>query len=136
MSRRTEKLGSVIRRELTLLLSQGRLKDPRVHELTTITGVKVSGDLSLAKVYYTVLGEDSEITETREGLYAARGFMQRHLAGHLSLRIIPRLSFEYDPSAAYGAKMEEILSSLPELQEDASEAGEEPGDGDGAGEDD
>ncbi|MFW6369294.1 MAG: 30S ribosome-binding factor RbfA [Myxococcota bacterium] len=121
MTRRTERLGNVIQEEITTLLSRGRLKDPRIHELTTITGVQVSGDLSLATVYFTVLGADADVEETRRGLEAARGFIQRHLAKHMKVRVVPSVRFEYDPSIAHGDRINRLLSELPELREEREE---------------
>ncbi len=124
MTRRTQRLGSVIQEEITLLLSKGRLKDPRIHELTTITGAKVSRDLSVATVYFTVLGEEEDIESTGRGLEAARGFIQRHLARHMNVRVIPSLRFEYDPSVAYGDRMNRLLAELPELRRQDEEVHE------------
>ncbi len=121
MTRRTERLASVIQEEVTTLLMTGRLKDPRIHEMTTITGAKVSRDLSIATVYYTVLGEEKDVEVTARGLEAARGFIQRHLAKNMNVRVVPSLRFEYDPSIVHGARIEELLSALPELREPKAE---------------
>lgn len=117
MTRRTDRLGSVIKEEITQLLMKGRLKDPRIHEMTTITGVRVTRDLSIATIYFSVLGEEADIEATGQGLEAASGFIQRHLARHMRIRVIPRVRFEYDPSIVYGDKMSRILSELPEIKE-------------------
>ena len=125
MNHRTAKLGNVIQREITSLLQRGKLKDPRVHELTTITGVDVTGDLSQARVYFTVLGDEAAIEETGRGLTAASGFLQRHLGKVLTVRQVPALSFRYDASVAQGDRIERLLAGLPELHEgDAAAAGE------------
>jgi len=124
VSRRTAKLGHVIQREITTLLQRGKLKDPRVHELTTITGVDVTGDLSLARVYFTVLGDENAIEETGRGLTAASGFLHRHLGKVLTVRQVPTLEFRYDASVAQGDRIERLLAGLPELKEPAA------GDGD------
>jgi ribosome-binding factor A len=126
MSRRTERVGSVIQELVTGLLTRGRLKDPRIHELTTITGVKVSGDLSVAKVFFTVLGEDADLDATAAGLEAAKSFIQRHLKQELRMRVIPVVRFEYDPSVAYGDRINRILSELPELQRQDADPSEPP----------
>ncbi|RMG16218.1 MAG: 30S ribosome-binding factor RbfA [Deltaproteobacteria bacterium] len=113
---RPRRVGSEIQREITSLLSRGRLKDPRIHPMTTITGVKVSGDLAHATVYYTVHGDPEVVQATGEGLNHAAAFVHRHLKKQLHMRTIPDLKFEYDPSIDEGARMEALLGSLPEVR--------------------
>jgi ribosome-binding factor A len=116
----------VIQRELTSLLTRGKLKDPRIAELTTITGVDLTRDLSLATVYYTVMGGDeATIQQTGEGLEAARGFLQRHLARVLDVRTLPTLRFRHDTSFDEGEKIERLLAGLPELSGDPERGQEE-----------
>ncbi|MDF1563558.1 MAG: 30S ribosome-binding factor RbfA [Deltaproteobacteria bacterium] len=123
MSHRPVRLGGVIQRELTTLLQRGKLKDPRISALTTFTGVELSKDLSHATVYFSVMGQEERVSETEAGLVAARGFLQRHLARVLEVRSVPALRFAYDTSLDRGARMEEILSGLPELSSSAPAAG-------------
>ena len=113
---RPRRVGAEIQREITALLTRGRLKDPRIHPMTTITGVKVSGDLSHATVYFTVHASPEVIEETGAGLNKAAGFLHRHLKKQLHMRTIPELKFEYDPSIDEGARMEALLGTLPEVQ--------------------
>src|ERR1700676_1789227 len=74
-----------------------RLKDPRVG-FVTVTGVKTSSDLRHARVYVSVFGDQSERAESLAGLRSAHGFLQRQVAGELTLKHTPTLSFEYDES--------------------------------------
>jgi len=122
MSQRTVRIGAQIQRELTELLSRGQIKDHRIPPLLTITGVEVSGDLSHAKVYFSVFGEGQDLEEARAGLQAAAGFVHRHLGRVLKLRVVPKLQYRYDPSLAEGARMDAILSALPEIQADRATA--------------
>ena len=76
---RLRKVESLIKEQISALLAERVVKDPRVHELTTITGVTVSRDLHYAKVYVSFFGD----TETRErcveALNHASGFIRRTL---------------------------------------------------------
>jgi len=119
MSHRPRRIGGVIQRELTGLLQKGKLKDPRISELTTFTSVELSKDLSHATVYFSVMGQADRVEETAAGLTAARGFLQRHLAKALSIHSLPMLHFSYDTSLDRGAEMAEILAGLPELAKPA-----------------
>ncbi len=94
------------------------LKDPRVG-FVTVTGVKTSPDLRHARVYVSVLGDDVAREGSLDGLRSAHGYLQRRLAGELTLKHTPTLSFEYDDSVDHGMRITELLDEI------------EIGDGDG-----
>lgn len=87
------------------------VKDPRVAgELITVTQCEVSGDLKYAKVYFSVLGADSEkIKEIKKGLYSAAGFIRHTVAEALNMRATPEFTFEYDDAIKRGANIFELL---------------------------
>jgi ribosome-binding factor A len=84
------------------------LKDPRVG-FVTVTGVKTSPDLRHARVYVSVLGDESERDGTLEGLRSAHGFLQRRVADELKLRHTPALTFEYDPTVDRGVRLSALM---------------------------
>ena len=87
------------------------VKDPRVAgELITVTQCEVSGDLKYAKVYFSVLGAESEkIKEIKKGLYSAAGFIRHTVAETLNMRATPAFTFEYDDAINRGANRCELL---------------------------
>ena len=87
------------------------VKDPRVAgELITVTQCEVSGDLKYAKVYFSVLGAESEkIKEIKKGLYSAAGFIRHTVAETLNMRATPEFTFEYDDAIKRGANIFELL---------------------------
>ena len=87
------------------------LKDPRVG-FVTVTGVKTSPDLRQARVYVSVLGDDLAREESLDGLRSAHGYLQRRLAGELTLKHTPTLSFEYDESVDHGMRISELLDEV------------------------
>jgi len=89
------------------------LKDPRVGFIT-VTGVKTSPDLRHARVYVSVLGDAHERAASLEGLRSAHGFLQRRVAGELSLKHTPALTFEYDNSIDQGMRISELLDRGPD----------------------
>ena len=103
------------------------VKDPRVAgELITVTHCDVSGDLKYAKVYFSVLGADSEkIKEIKKGLYSAAGFIRHTVAETLNMRATPEFNFEYDDAIKRGADIFELLKqtgvSSDEEKEDAGD---------------
>lgn len=110
MNMRAERVGEQMKKELMDIINN-KLKDPRVGFLT-ITDVQPTNDLSLAKVYFTVLGNDKERQDTFKGLEKATGFLKSELGQRMRLRIIPELQFEYDESIEYGNRIEQLIQGL------------------------
>lgn len=113
---RTRRIAEQIQRELADIV-RTELKDPRVGALVTITDVEVSADQSHAKVFFTLLGDSSQVEETTRGLARAAGFLRTQLAHRMQLRTIPQLAFKYDASIERGVKLsrliDEAVSSAP-----------------------
>ena len=114
-TRRQDQLGRVIAQELSELM-QLRVKDPRIG-FASITGVNVSRDLSLAKVYISVMGTPEEQRETMRGLRHAAGFLRHELAQRLSVRHVPEITFLLDESIARGARMLDLLNEISREQQ-------------------
>ena len=105
---RTRRIAEQIQRELADLV-RTELKDPRVGALVTITDVEVSADQSHAKVFFTLLGDSSQVEETTRGLTRAAGFLRTQLAHRMQLRTIPQLTFKYDASIERGVKLSRLI---------------------------
>ncbi|MCJ7833129.1 MAG: 30S ribosome-binding factor RbfA [Deltaproteobacteria bacterium] len=108
--KRTVQIGGLIRQEISELLVR-KIKDPRL-ELVTITGVEVSPDLKLARVYFSRFGNPDEVRRGLEGLQSAAGFIKRELGQRMKLRRVPDLEFKHDTSFEYGDRIESILKDL------------------------
>ena len=109
MAYRVERVEKIIERELASILfdsSNNKLK------FVLITKVALTSDLSLATVYYTVLGNEGEIESTKEDLEKSKGYLRSSLAKKLDLRKTPDLRFKYDESLAYGNRITQILDNL------------------------
>jgi ribosome-binding factor A len=111
-TRRQRRVSELIHRELSTLLLSG-VKDPRLSDVT-ITGVEVTRDLLLARVYFTVLGAEDGGKEARAGLEHAKGFLRTQLAERVELRFVPDLNFVHDTSYESGQRIEAILDQLKE----------------------
>jgi ribosome-binding factor A len=120
-SNRPERVGEAIRDELSILLAR-EVHDPGVGFIT-LTTVKVSPDLQLARVYYTSLGDEKARHETAKALGRATPFLRRQVAQRLRLRRAPELQFFYDESIARHDRIEQILQELK-----AETAGRTPSD--------
>ncbi|PRP90581.1 Ribosome-binding factor A [Enhygromyxa salina] len=114
MSRRQQRVEELIRREIAQMLLRGELRDPRLSPASavSITGVGVSGDLSVARVYVDVLTESLRRDDVLDALVSGAGVIRTKLGERLQLRRMPELRFEADQSITRGARVEEILSEL------------------------
>jgi len=118
MAHRIERVGNLIRHEITELL-QRQVKDPRLGNFVTVTEVSISPDLRYAKVFVSCIGSEEVKRDTLSGLAAASGFLRNQLAKRLQLRRIPELSFHWDDSIERGAHLLQLIdevssSSTPE----------------------
>ena len=111
-SNRPERVGEAIRDDLSQLLAR-EVHDPGVGFMT-ITRVKVTPDLQIARVYYTTLGDENARRETARALRRAGPFLRRQLGQRLRLRRVPELEFFYDESIAHADRVERILHELEE----------------------
>lgn len=107
--KRAERVGDQIRMEVADILTR-RTKDPRLGFIT-VTGVDLSPDLRIARVYVTTLQEDQEV-HAHEALQSARGFIRAELGRRMTLRYTPELIFCRDTSARHGNRIEQLLDSL------------------------
>ncbi|TDM04107.1 30S ribosome-binding factor RbfA [Macrococcus carouselicus] len=110
MSMRSERVGEQLKKELSEIINQ-KLKNPNIG-FVTVTEAEVTGDLSQATVYVTVLGDDKERQKSLEALERSKGFMRSEIAHRMDLRIVPELKFQYDESIDYGNKIERMIADL------------------------
>lgn len=104
---RQAKVGEMMRREMAELL-QKELRDPRL-ALVSVTGVDVSRDFSVAKVFISVMGDAEEKRDAIKALQGASGFIRGHLGRAMELRTIPVLQFRPDTGIERGLQMYDLL---------------------------
>ena len=115
MSRRTERVGHMIRKTLGHLLL-AKMSDPRFDPVkTSITRVEVPEDLLTATVFISVAGNESEQSKTLSSLRHAAGFLQDRMMQRIQLRNTPRLNFQIDTQYK---KTLETLSLISEISEE------------------
>ena len=117
--RRPQRLAEQIREEISELAVRG-LKDPRIG-FATITEVRLTPDLRLARVLVSVLGTAEEQEETLEGFRAAAAFIRRTLGQRLKMRRAPELEFRLDRTEEKAARIEELLRKTHEGEEPKEE---------------
>ncbi len=109
-SMRREKLGDLLIAEISDILLT-RVKDPRLG-FVTITDVEMTKDLRIAKVYFSVLGNETERANSIKALESARTFIQSEIGSRIRLRFLPELRFFLDTSLEYGARIESLIAQL------------------------
>ncbi|MFA7075829.1 MAG: 30S ribosome-binding factor RbfA [Candidatus Izemoplasmatales bacterium] len=78
----------------------------------TVTGVKITNELSYMYVYYTVYGEAKDLEKTQETLERANGFIKNQIAQRVKMRKVPTLVFKYDDSYNKGRRIENIIKNI------------------------
>ncbi|QWB95660.1 30S ribosome-binding factor RbfA [Mycoplasmatota bacterium] len=112
MSVTTERLASLIQRELALIVNTS-IKDKSFGYIN-LTEVKVTKDLSFATVYYSILADDEEtMKKAQNALDDTKATIRMELAKKIrNVRKIPDLVFKFDEALAYGNHIDEILKTL------------------------
>ncbi len=109
--KRSQRVGDLLRKEIADIIIY-RLKDPRIGFIT-VTGVDVTDDIKLARVYVSIFREGERKT-TLEVLNSAKSFVRSELSKRLRMKVIPSIEFRLDTSIEYGNKIEELLKEIEE----------------------
>ncbi len=111
------RINGEVQKELSGII-QNEIKDPRIHQMTSVTAVEVAPDLKTCKAYISVFGEESAKADTLTGLRSAEGYIRRQLAKNLNLRNTPQITFVLDESIAYGVRMSKLIDDIAGQGED------------------
>jgi ribosome-binding factor A len=109
---RNQRLGNQVLRTLNELL-RFETKDPRL-ELVSFTSVDLSRDLSVARVYFSMLDPNGDPEPVKEGLERARGFLRSSLGREVKIRHVPELRFAHDDSAAEAQRITSLIEGALE----------------------
>ena len=122
---RADRVADAMRRELARLI-QHEVRDPRVG-MVNVNDVEVSRDLTVAKVYVTLVGEDdrSKIDVSMEALNKAAGFLRSQLAKEIQIRTIPRLQFRYDETSVRGQHLSALIDKAVKADQKKSDDGDD-----------
>ena len=107
---RAERIADQIKDQVSQLLSF-EVKDPAVG-LLTVTHVKMTSDMGLAHVYYTLVGDDAERRKTARALDRATPFVRRRLAEDMNMRRAPEVKFHYDENIERQERVESLLREI------------------------
>lgn len=107
---RSDRVGGQIQKILSEILLK-KVKDPRLKN-ASITDVKLSRDLRIARIYFVISGNKKNVEEALEGFKSAIGYVKRTVARQMGLRYMPDLKFFYDESFDYGSHIDNVLKAL------------------------
>ncbi|MCB4756498.1 MAG: 30S ribosome-binding factor RbfA [Elusimicrobia bacterium] len=114
--RRITRLNELILQKVSQLIL--KLVDPDLG-LITITGAKTTADISLTRIYYSVLGEPKQREATQAALEKLKGYMRREVAQFENLRRVPQIEFLFDESVEKADRLNRLLKTIHEEQEES-----------------
>lgn len=106
-----ERLAEQLQREIGQVISQ-EVRDPRVPSVVTITHIKLAQDIRNATVFVSIFGDRTEKEEAVLGLNKAAAFIQRVVAGRITVKHFPRLCFKLDNSIEEGQHINDLLKEI------------------------
>ena len=112
-SLRSDKISDLLRKEISLIINK-ETKDPRLQKLN-ITAVKVSDDIGIATVFYTMIGESIEKEKSsidKKVLKKFSGMVRSKLSKTMQIRRVPVIQFRFDESVEYSDNIENLLRDL------------------------
>lgn len=109
-SNRFGRIDEEFKKEISQIINY-ELKEPSVTGMISVTKVKVTTDLSYAKVAVSILNS-KDVKKTLAGLKKSSGFIRSELAKRINLRNTPEIIFELDDSLEYGARIDNILKDI------------------------
>lgn len=110
MTLKADKISGIIQKEVSEII-QFQLKDPKIGFIT-ITDVSVTGDLSIAKIYVSFLGQKAREEAGMKALDRSKGYIRSELAKRMTMRKVPSLIFLVDDSLEKGNKIEKIIHEI------------------------
>ena len=121
---RIEKIQELMKQEISNIILRD-LKDPRIG-FVTVTQVEVTRDLSQAKVYVSLMGNEKQVADCWAGLSSSLGFIRREVGHRIRLRVTPELILMIDKSLEYSEHIQKLLLQIEkEDQAKAQENSEE-----------
>lgn len=112
-SLRSDKISDLLRKEISLIINK-ETKDPRLQKLN-ITAVKVSDDIGIATVFYTMIGKSIEKEKSsidKKVLKKFSGMVRSKLSKTMQIRRVPVIQFRFDESIEYSDNIENLLKNL------------------------
>jgi ribosome-binding factor A len=99
---------------------QHQVKDPRL-AMVTVTAATVTPDLREATVFYTVYGDQGEITGTAAALASANGILRSAVGQQTGIKFTPTLAFKLDTVPENAYRINELLAAARSADAEVAE---------------
>ena len=109
--RRIERVNGLLREEISNLIAS-QVNDPRLKGIITITQVQTASDLRNARVYVSVMGNESIREEALAGIQSSASYLRRELRERVALRYVPFLRFMLDDAMLDADRLMQIIDNL------------------------
>lgn len=109
--RRIERVNGLLREEIANLIAS-HVNDPRLKGIITISRVQTAPDLRNARVYISVMGDESTRQEALAGIQSSASYLRRELRNRVSLRYVPFLKFALDDAMQEADRLMRIIDNL------------------------
>ena len=112
-SNRPDKIADLLKKEVSLILSH-EVKDPRLQNMN-VTAVKVTDDIGIAYVYYTIIGKSIKKKESKvenNVLIKLSGMLRSKISKLIEIRRVPKIIFKFDESIEYSENIEKLLKNI------------------------
>lgn len=113
---RTDRLNSLLKEVISDVIRKD-VRNPHVNELITVTRVEITKDLHYAKVFISVIGNETEKLETVKALQTAAGFIAVTASKKVVMRYFPELTFKLDDSVDKHMRIEKLLGEISHERE-------------------
>lgn len=125
-SQRQLRVGELLRHALSEVLERDSVRDPDLAGVSvTVSEVRVSADLRNATAYVMPLGGAADCETVVAALRRAAPFLRHGVAGRISLKYVPTLTFEPDTSFDYAGRIDTLLKSAHPPDDDAPEGADD-----------
>lgn len=111
---RTSRLNGEYQKEISEIIRvQLKTKEPDVKGIVSVTEADVAPDLKTAKIYISIYSSsEEEKLRCFDAIQRNAGFIRHELAQVMRMRTVPALTFLWDGSMTYGAKMDELFRKI------------------------
>jgi ribosome-binding factor A len=107
--KRSQRVSDLLRQEIADIIMR-KVKDPRIG-FVTVTGVDLTDDLKMARVYISCLKEE-EKEATVDILNSAKSFIRSEVGRRIRMKVLPSIEFRFDESLGYGDRIDKLLKEI------------------------
>ena len=117
-NRRIEKVASLLRKEISLILMHELENDLIIENFLSVTKIELSADLQYCKVFINSSVEEKIKMEIIEILNSSKNLIRYKLSQRIVMRRIPDICFKQDALYDKGISVLKVLDDIREKKKD------------------